>query len=90
MLSGSYQLPNNENSSRSVSSSTRGISVTPDIVVDKRSHLELLVVFCHEGCDQVSEDHSIQVVGAVKGESVKMKGNSGGNGSHDQRGMGDD
>jgi len=28
MLSGSYQLPNNENNSRSVSSSTRGISVT--------------------------------------------------------------
>jgi len=28
MLSGSYQSPNNESNSRSVSSSTRGISVT--------------------------------------------------------------
>jgi len=62
--------------------------VEPDIVVDKRSHLELLVVLDRKECDWVFEDHSIQVVGAVKGETVETKGNEGGDGSNDQEGMG--
>jgi len=35
MLSGSYQSPNNENNSRSVSSSMKGISVTGAVVLYK-------------------------------------------------------
>jgi len=66
----------------------RVVMVEPDIVVDKRGPLELLVLFDCEECDQIFEDHSIEVMGAVKGKAVEADGNDGGGGSHVQEGFG--
>ena len=61
--------------------------VEPDIVVDKRDPLELLVLFDRKESDQVFEDRSIEIVGAVKGKTVEVDGNDGGDGSHGQEGL---
>jgi len=59
-----------------------------DIVVDKRGPLELWVLFNHIECDQVLEDHGIEVVDTVEGKAVQTNGNDGGDGSHVQEGFG--
>jgi len=66
----------------------RVVMIEPDIVVDKGGLLELLVLFDCKECDQVFEDHGIQIMDAVKGEAVKADRNDGGDGSHVQEGFG--
>ena len=62
--------------------------VEPDITVDKRGPLELLVVFNCEERDWIFEDRGIKIMGAIKGKVVKVVGNDGGDGSHVQERFG--
>jgi len=59
-----------------------------DIMVDKGGPLELWILFDHEECDRVFEDHGIQVMGTSKGKTVQSNRNDGGDGSHVQEGFG--
>jgi len=62
--------------------------VEPDIMVDKRGPLELWVLLDRIERDRVFEDHGIKVMGAVKGKTVQMDRDDGGDGSHVQERFG--
>ena len=62
--------------------------VEPDIMVDKRGPLELWVLLDRIECDRVFEDRGIKVMGAVKGKTVQMDRDDGGDGSHVQERFG--
>jgi len=65
----------------------RVVMIELDIMVDKRGPLELRVLFDRVECDQIFEDRSIEVVGAVKGKAVQSDENDNGDGSHVQEGL---
>ena len=58
--------------------------IEPDIVVDKRGPLELLVLFNRKECNWIFEDRGIEVVGPIEGKVIQTDGN----GSHVQEGFG--
>jgi len=56
-------------------------------MVDKRGPLELWVLLDCVERDRVLEDRGIEVVGTVKGKTVQLDRNDGGDGSHVQEGL---
>jgi len=61
--------------------------IEPDIVVDKRGSLELLVLLDCEECNWIFKDRGIEIVGAVKRKVVETDGDDSGDGSHVQEGL---
>jgi len=62
--------------------------IEPEIRVDKLGRPSLRVVFDHEECNRVFEDSGIEVMGSIKGKTVKTDGDGGRDGSHVQEGFG--
>ena len=64
------------------------VMIELDIMVDKRGPFELRVLFDRVECDWVLEDHGIEIVDTVKGETIQTDGNDDGDGSHVQEQFG--
>jgi len=63
--------------------------IEPDIMVDKWGPLVFRILFDREECDRVLEDHSIEIVGSVQRETIKVDRDEGGDGgSHVQETLG--